>query len=120
MADFAIPVGWKFYGANSGNQTTFTLPGHTVAEPHLAIFDRKVPVVQNGQSTVPSYRVRIIRGVADPDGILLSTRITCDLTIRWPLQATPADIMADMASLAAVVGDADFQDDVANELLLPR
>lgn len=119
MADYVVPVGWKFNGAQA-DQTTFTLPGHTVAQPRLAIFDRKVPSFNGNGSAIPSYRVRIIRGVVDADGEPVPTRVTADITIRWPLEAASADVQSDIAAIAATLSDVDFQSDVVDEQLLPR
>lgn len=119
MADYVVPVDWKFNGSQA-DQTTFTLPGHTVAQPRLAIFDRKVPSFNGNGSKVPSYRVRVVRGVVDAEGHALPTRVTADITIRWPLEAAPADVKSDMAAIAAVLADVDFQGDVVDEQLLPR
>lgn len=120
MTDFTVPAGWKFHGSANANQTTFTLPGHTVAEPHLAIFDRKVPVVQNGNTSVPWYRIRVIRGVLDADGNPITTRVTVDCTIRWPLQAASADVVEDIGILADALADANLPNDIVDEQLLPR
>lgn len=119
MPDFAPTADMKFF-SDREDQTTFTLTGHTVKKPRLAIFDRKVPVVNGNGTSVPWYRIRIIEGVEDADGNVIPTRITCDLTIRWPLEAAPADVIADIAKLASLVSDVDLQSDIADEQLLPR
>lgn len=120
MADFAVPTGWKFYGNNNGgSQTIFTLPGHTVTKPRLAIFDRQVP--RNNGKTVsnPMYRIRVTEGVVDADGNPVLSKVSVDCTIRWPQLADSADVIADIALLASTLADVDLQDDIVNELLLP-
>lgn len=119
MPNYVVPVDFSFNGSTA-DQTTFLLAGHTVAEPRLAIFDRKVPSFNGNGSKVPSYRVRIVRGVTDTDGEVVATRVTADVTIRWPLEAVPADVIADIAQLSAILADVDFQTDVVNEQRLPR
>lgn len=120
MADYLVPEGWKFDGsANNGNQTTFKLPGHTVANPYMAIFDRRVPQVVNGSFTTPSYRVRVIRGFSDAEGNPLSTRCVIDCNIRWPFGATNADVMSAVGVMGTLLSDALLQDDIVVEQLLP-
>lgn len=118
--DYVAPAGWKFYGSNNGNQTTFTLPGHTVSAPYLAIFDRRVPSNSGGATTNPSYRVRFIRGYTDSEGRPLEARALVDINIRWPLASTPASVKELLAVASAALGNVDFQGDVVDEQLLPR
>lgn len=120
MTSFVVPSSWSFFGNTGANQTTYTLPGHTVKQPHLAIFDRKVPSFGGTQSQVPSYRIRIIRGVSDAAGNLVATRITQDYTCRWPLEGSLVDVQADIALLASIVSDVNLQTDIVSQLRLPR
>lgn len=120
MTAFVVPTTWSFFGNTGANQTTYTLPGHTVKQPHLAIFDRKVPSFGGSASQVPSYRIRIIRGVLDANGNLVATRITQDLTCRWPLEGALADVQADIALMATLISDVNLQADIVNQLRLPR
>lgn len=119
MSDYVLPVGWKFYGSKE-NQTTFTGPGHTVAAPYLAIFDRVVPQNNGSNSVIPRYRVRVIRGLVDGEGNPLSVRPLIDCWIRWPGFAPSATVMDMMAVMGIFMSSAAFQDDVVVEQLLPR
>nr|URG16486.1 MAG: coat protein [Leviviridae sp.] len=119
MPDYKAPVGWKFYGSTS-DQTTFTLPGHTVAAPRLAIFDRKVPQSNGGKLTNPNYKVRIIYGFADVDGNPLESRAVIEANIRWPVAADGSVIEGAIDIMGEMLTNVDFQDDVVAEQLLPR
>lgn len=119
MQDYKLPEGYTFYGS-APDQTTFVRTGHTSAEPNLAIFDRKVSTLVGGQLTVPSYRARIIRGILDATGSPVTTRVTADLTIRWPAGTDVAVVKDVMARLGEILSDSDFQDDAASDQLLPR
>lgn len=120
MVDYVVPTGWKFYGSNNGNQTTFTLPGHTTANPRLALFDRRVPSSSPQGAVSPSYRIRIVRGISDAEGNPVQQRVVCDFTVRWPLVADSLDVIADIATIAATLSDVDMQSDMVDEQLLPR
>lgn len=119
---YQVPTGWKFYGAaNNGDQTTFTLPGHSVSTPHLVIFDRRVPVSNNGNGyTTPSYRVRVIRGFLGPDNEPLAARVVVDATIRWPMDAPLTDVKGMVGVLGDIFSSTDFATDAVDEQQLPR
>lgn len=118
MPDYAAPEGWKLYGTEK-DQTTFIMPGHTASEPRLAIFTRRA-VSSNGSngSANPSYRVRIIRGFLDAEGVALP-RAVVDAEIRWPSAAPAADIYAIIAAAGVILSNVDFQQDAVVEQLLP-
>lgn len=85
---FQVPADWKFQSsANNGNSVTYTLPGHTTAQPKIAVFSRVIPTysAKTGWS-VPSYRVRVIEGVLDADGNPVETRTTVDATFRCSMK----------------------------------
>lgn len=118
MPDYNVPATFKRF-SNTEHAVTYTLPGHTSQKPRLAIFDRVIPVSTGKGSRVPQYRMRVIRGVYDAKGALLSTRISCEATFRYPVGALSTEVMEDMAVLGVAVSNADFQEDVAVELRLP-
>lgn len=118
---YQVPAGWEFYGsANNGDQTTFTLPGHSVSTPHLAIFDRKVPTSNGNGYTTPQFRLRIIRGFTTADGEPLETRTVVDANIRWPMEAPLVDVKGMVDVVSQVFGDTTFQTDAVDKQLLPR
>jgi len=119
MADYTVPVDWKFDG-DSKDSSTYLLPGHTSAEPRWAIFDRKVPSNTPGGTTVPWSRIRFFRGVLDSDGNLIQSRVTNEYQVKWPTIADSADVIADMALMATLIGDVDLQNDLIVEQILPR
>jgi hypothetical protein len=116
MPLYELPVGASFDDSIK-DQTKFTLTGHSVTTPHLVIFDRKVPT---SVGAVPSYRIRVIKGEEDEDGIPLSTKPIIDTNIRWDQGATASSVKGLLAYLGAVLSDTDFQDDVVDAQRLPR
>lgn len=118
MADYNVPVTFKKF-SNTEHSVTFTLPGHTSQKPHLAIFDRVVPVVQGKGPRVPQVRVRVLRGVLNADGVLQATRISAEGIFKYPVGALASEIIEDMGILATISNDAEFQEDVAVELRIP-
>lgn len=118
MPDYIVPATFKKF-SNTEHSVTYTMSGHTSQKPHLVIFDRVVPVTSGKGSRIPQIRVRVLRGVLGADGTLLATRISEEAVLRYPLGALPSEIKEDIATLAAILSDAEFQDDVATELRLP-
>jgi hypothetical protein len=120
MTDFVTPEGWKFHGSNNGNQTIFTLPGHTVAAPKIAIFDRVVPGISRGVVTHPKFRIRVTSGELDANGQPYEVKNIVDLTIRWRLGSSPSIATGLLTNLAAMLSDANLRQDIVEEQLLPR
>lgn len=121
MSDYEVPVGWKFYGSNNGNQTIFIRDGHSAVAPRLAIFDRK-PAVNDGRGSLtnPRYTVRVINGFTDSDGNPISDRAVMEATIRWPNHADVSVIKGMIGVLGTMLTNASLQNDIVDEMLLPR
>ena len=119
MADYVIPIDWKFYGSNNGNQKMFQLPGHTVTAPRLAIFERKVPVLVDGVTTNPSYRIRVVEGELDSLGLPLPSRTTIDVNVKFDFRASATKVDADVAVLGVLFSSPDFRQDMIVEQRLP-
>lgn len=118
MADYVVPASFKRF-SNTEHSITYTLPGHTSQKPHLAIFDRVIPVTQGKGPRVPQVRVRVLRGVLNAEGVLVSTRISAEAVFRYPMGANTSEVIEDMATLATIGSNVDFQSDVAEELRIP-
>lgn len=115
-----LPVGWSEYGRDGNNSVTFLRPGHTVQAPRLAIFNRKPPVANGNGFSVPTYRVRLIDGHLDADGVAMRERSILDLTIRQPVDASATAITTSLSALAAMLSDAAFVDDATVDYMFPR
>lgn len=112
------PNDWQAYGVST-DQTVFALPGHTPQNPKLALFDRKSPQVTAGGVSIPQFRVRIINGVSDSEGMPLLTRITADVTFRWPNSADLTAVKAAVGLLGSVLSDSGFRESAIDLQLLP-
>jgi hypothetical protein len=119
MADFTVPGTWTFDGATQ-NQSVYRVSGHTTQENYLVIFDRKVPVAQNGGFSKPSVRTRIIRSFVDADSMPLSSKAVVDVNISWPLEASATDVKAMVTLLGTIFGDAEIASDFVDDQDIPR
>lgn len=115
-----LPVGWSEFGRDGSDSVTFLRPGHTVAEPCLAIFNRKTPVANGSGFSVPSYRIRLIDGHVDGEGAPIKERTILDLTIRHPVNASAVKASASIAALATMLADAELVDDATTDYMFPR
>lgn len=114
-----LPSGWKIF-SQTENSLTAVLPGHTVAAPRIAIFDRRV-ATQNGNGfSVPTYRVRLISGDLDPENMPIRERVLVDCTIRVPVNANSSLATASLAALAGMLADPEFVDDATVDQMFPR
>lgn len=118
MADYIVPVTWKLF-SRTENAVTYIRPGHTVKEPRLAIFDRVVPVSSGKGSRSAQTRVRIIAGEVDSLGNPISSRVIAEAIVKHLPTSNVALAISCAADLALVIGNADFQQDVVVEQLLP-
>lgn len=114
-----LPVSSEYY-SDSENQVTYILNGHTAEAPKLLIFDRKPSVYQNGQFSIPTVRIRVLEGLVDSEDKPLATKITFDLTIRWPHGASTTTIGSRLADLSTVLGSVDFVTELVEKQQLPR
>lgn len=119
MADFSVPVDWKFDG-DSKDSSTYLLPGHLVGEPYFVIFDRKVPTFNGQNSAVHQYRIRIFRGVPDAEGALHPSKMMRDYTARWPTEADSTKNKALDALMSSILADVNISSDIVDEQYLPR
>lgn len=99
---FTIPAGYTLYtSSNNGNRVTYVHTTNTSAAPRYVSFSRVLPVWQKIANamgwSIPSYRIQIAKGVLDVNGNPMPTKVTADLTLRWP--------NGHASNLADVVGD---------------
>lgn len=113
MADYVPPEGWLYDGAGNKDQTTYVVPGNTAARPYHAVFDRKVPSVNNnGTFSNSQFRVRLIRSVLDSEGNLVPGKLVGDATFSWPIAVDTADVTEVVQVLGAMLSDTEFQNNV--------
>lgn len=105
---FELPTGYTLF-SQSGDSVTYRHSASTPAEPRLIIIDRKLATFDQKTSTwsVPSYRVRVIRGLVDGDGAPRAERLLMDATFRTPIGAEEAfttQVFPDVLSLFEATG----------------
>lgn len=121
MPNFAIPAAWEEDGSTGSSQIVYVVtPDHTSSENYQVLFDRKVPVYSNGSWSMPTYRIRIRRTFVDGDGAPIAGVGLVDCQMRWPTEATAADVKAMVTLLGTISGDANLAADVVDLQRLPR
>lgn len=119
MADFTVPGTWTLEGTKNGTQSTYRVSGHTVQENYLVIFDRKYPVVVNGEFTKPSVRVRIIRSFLDADSKPIQSKAVIDTNISWSLEHSATDVKAMVTLLGTIFSDVELPSDLIDDIDIP-
>lgn len=114
-----LPIGWYIF-SQTADSVTVARPGHTVSEPRLAIFDRKVPVQGPNGFSVPTYRVRLIDGHVDAEGAPIKEKSLVEVTIRNPLSVNGTSVTASIAAVATMLADAEFVNDAVVDQMMPR
>lgn len=113
-----IPSTWALF-SNTGNQTQFLLPGHTVLKPRMALFSRTVPSTSGNGPSVPAVRVRIVEGILDADGKPVATKTSADVTIRNDIRASTPAVVADVVELGRLLSNANFVTELVGSQRLP-
>lgn len=91
--------------ANNGNSRTFSLPGHTIAQPKVLIQKRKVPTSVDG---VAEDSVKIVLATTDSAGVILSSKISGEVIIRRPVKGDAADVTDMKAFLLDLINSDEF------------
>lgn len=105
-----LPVGYSVFGqSNDGKQLTAVSESSTAGKPRLIMVDR-VGATYNqktGRFSVPEYRLRVMVGTVDSDGLPKPERLLSDVTFRTPVGSDldQADWYADVL---ACLSDASF------------
>lgn len=116
-----LPTGWKEFSRSGSDSITFIRPGHTAAAPRLAIFDRKVPTPVSGNTApVGQYRLRLIDGHVDSEGVPLSQRSIVEINIRQPSGFATTAVGESITAAVAILGGAEFVDDATVDYMFPR
>lgn len=97
------------------NARTYSLPGHTVAAPKLAIQKRKVPA---STSSVGSSNVQVVYGAFDAAGIPLASKVVFDANVRYPADARSTEITAALAIYRELVASDEFTAMVTGQVYL--
>lgn len=91
--------------SNNGNSRTSTITGHLATKPKLVIEKRKVP---EGNQVVAEYTAKVVFATADAAGLVLSQKVQMEVSVRYPINGTQADITAALAILRDLVAGDEF------------
>lgn len=120
MSSIKLPSGYTIYGySNNGDTVTAYKDDSSSAAPHFIIIDR-TRAAFNQQSmnwSVPTYRVRVIRGNVDVNGNPVTERTLADITFRSPVGKDP-QIEPLIEDVRAIIADVNLEDSILG-LLLP-
>lgn len=95
--------------ANNGNSRTSTTSGHTAAKPKLVIEKRRVP---EGTQTVSEYSAKVVHACVDAGGAVLSTKVSFEAIVRFPIACVAGDITAALTIFKDIVASDDFANSV--------
>lgn len=87
------------------NNRTWTITGHTVQKPRLAIEKRKLPVGNGGSA---STTLSVVYGTVDATSTPLAAKIAFDVTVRYPINGLAADVTAALAVFRDIVASDEF------------
>lgn len=94
----------------SADRSTYDLPDHTVAEPRVAIFSRKLPS-QNGQEPA-IYNIKMLYGKLNADGTARKGNILIDTRIQVPFGHEAEDAQEALLRHVGVLRDTGITDDL--------
>jgi hypothetical protein len=98
--------------ANNGNSRTCTYTGHTAAEPRLVIEKRRVP---EGSQTMIEYSAKVVSSTEDADGTILSSKVSMESIIRYPLDGISADVTAALVIFRDIIAGDEFANSVTTQ-----
>jgi len=95
--------------AENGNARTNTYTGHTALKPKL-VLEKKRPI--EGNNSVAEYRAIILAATVDANGLVLPSKVSFDVTVRYPALGQSSDITAALAILRDIIASDDFANSV--------
>lgn len=117
-----LPAGYTIYGeSNNGNTLTAVKTAeNTAAKPVIMIIDRSEPTWNSSRETfsVPTYRVRVMRGTIDADGKPKPERLMVDANFRTPVGSDDEHGVL-LTDFLAIVNHVDFQADGMGDRIFP-
>lgn len=119
MSNYTPTADMIYDGASSADQVSFQLPGHNRATPHFVVFDRKVPT---SRSTTAEYRIRVVQGFLNAEGVRVENRAVLECINRVPLEGvgTSEAIKANIGRLATMLADPGLVNQMVDTLILPK
>jgi hypothetical protein len=90
---------------NSGNSKTSTYSGHTAVKPKLVI-EKKRPI--EGSASMAEYSFKVVEATEDAEGIVLSSKVSFEATVRYPKDGDSAEITSALAVFRDIVAGDEF------------
>lgn len=98
--------------SNNGNSRTSTLAGHTASAPKLLIEKRKLASSVDG---VAEYSLKVVEATVDGEGVALSSKVSFEAIVRYPLKGQTADISAAQTVFRDVIAGDEFANSVSTQ-----
>lgn len=98
--------------ANNGNSRTSTTSGHTAVKPKLVIEKRRVP---EGQQSISEYSCKVVHATEDADGNVLTSKVSFEAIIRYPVLGQSTDITAVLTLFKDIVNGDEFANSVTTQ-----
>jgi hypothetical protein len=98
--------------ASNGNSKTYQLPGHTIAQPRLAIQRRKIATNVDG---VADDSIRVVYGTKDEADLPLAARTSFEVIVRRPANGVTGDVTSALAVFRDVVASDEFTATVTSQ-----
>lgn len=120
MPSITLPDGYAIYGySNNGDTVTAYKSDSTSAAPHFLVIDRKRGEFSTSSKTwsIPSYRIRVIRGNVDGEGMPVPERTLAEITFRAPV-GRDAEVAPLLVDVLAIMNDPGLEDSI-HGLLFP-
>lgn len=95
--------------ANNGNSRTSTTSGHTAVKPKLVIEKRRVP---DGNQSMAEYSVKVVHATTDADGLVMSSKVSFEAVVRYPLLGNAAEITSALAVFRDIIQGDEFANSV--------
>lgn len=99
-----------------GNSRTSTIAGHTSTKPKLVIEKRSVPS-QNANGNI-EYSFKVLEATEDADGNVLTSKVTFEAIVRYPVLGQSAEIAAGLAVFRDIVAGDEFGNSVLTQMWL--
>ena len=98
--------------SDNGDSRTYTLSGHTAAEPQIVIQTRKVP---SGNQVVAESTVEVLYSTEDSGGDPVAQRVGFKATVRYPISGISADVTAALAVFRDIIAGDEFSNTVTTQ-----
>lgn len=102
--------------SNNGNSVTFAASAdHTALEPRLVIQKRRLA---EGSRKYYEMDMNVVHGLLDSDSLPVPTKLSSEVRVKVPVEATSTDIDALLTHLRDFVASDEFEDSVKKQLWL--